>query len=100
MPRLDAYIPEGALSADAENNPLSALTDILLGNEGADPADPTSRSIVLASVQAYGGYGAVLDDRSVRGGHRRKRQYRRARDRRHQPSQCRVRPGQHHDESH
>ncbi len=45
MPRLDAYIPEGALSEEAESKLLSELTDILLRNEGADPADPAARSI-------------------------------------------------------
>jgi phenylpyruvate tautomerase PptA (4-oxalocrotonate tautomerase family) len=45
MPMLDAFIPEGALSAEAENELLSQLTDILLRNEGADPADPRTREI-------------------------------------------------------
>ena len=30
MPMLDAFIPEGALSAEAEHKLLSQLTDILL----------------------------------------------------------------------
>jgi phenylpyruvate tautomerase PptA (4-oxalocrotonate tautomerase family) len=37
MPMLDAFVPDGALSADAERELLSRLTDILLRNEGADP---------------------------------------------------------------
>ena len=45
MPMLDAYIPEGALPAEAEKELLSNLTDILLRHEGADPSDPTARSI-------------------------------------------------------
>jgi phenylpyruvate tautomerase PptA (4-oxalocrotonate tautomerase family) len=45
MPMLDAYIPEGALSADAEKELLSNLTDILLRHEGADPSNATARSI-------------------------------------------------------
>ena len=45
MPMLDAYIPQGALPEDAEKQLLSDLTDILLHHEGADPADPTARSI-------------------------------------------------------
>src|SRR5262245_54141446 len=45
MPMLDAYIPADALSADAERALLSKLTDILLRNEGADPTNPTVRSI-------------------------------------------------------
>jgi len=42
---LDAYIPEGALTPEAEERLLSQLTDILLEHEGADPADPVARSI-------------------------------------------------------
>jgi len=45
MPMLDAFIPEGALSAEAERKLLSDLTDILLRHEGADPSDPAARSI-------------------------------------------------------
>jgi phenylpyruvate tautomerase PptA (4-oxalocrotonate tautomerase family) len=45
MPMLDAFIPEGALSAPAEEQLLSNLTDILLRNEGADPSNPAVRSI-------------------------------------------------------
>jgi phenylpyruvate tautomerase PptA (4-oxalocrotonate tautomerase family) len=37
MPMLDAYIPEGALSEEAEQALLAQLTDILLRTEGADP---------------------------------------------------------------
>jgi phenylpyruvate tautomerase PptA (4-oxalocrotonate tautomerase family) len=45
MPMLDAFIPEGALSAEAEKELLTQLTDILLRNEGADPTNPAVRSI-------------------------------------------------------
>ena|SRR5215211_140740 len=45
MPMLDAFIPEGALTAETEHALLSQLTDILLRNEGADPADPRARGI-------------------------------------------------------
>lgn len=45
MPMLDAYIPQGVLTADAEAALLSNLTDILLRNEGADPTNPAVRSI-------------------------------------------------------
>jgi len=44
MPMLDAYIPEGALSSDAEETLLARLTDLLLQHEGADPANPAARS--------------------------------------------------------
>jgi phenylpyruvate tautomerase PptA (4-oxalocrotonate tautomerase family) len=45
MPMLDAYIPEGALAAEAEARLLSDLTDLLLQHEGADPAAPLARSL-------------------------------------------------------
>jgi phenylpyruvate tautomerase PptA (4-oxalocrotonate tautomerase family) len=45
MPMLDAYIPEGALGAAAEEKLMATLTDTLLRWEGADPADPRARSI-------------------------------------------------------
>lgn len=50
MPMLDAYIPEGALSAAAEEKLLAELTDILLINEGADPSNPQVRSIAWLFV--------------------------------------------------
>src|SRR5438128_11899722 len=45
MPMLDVTIPEGALSPDAEDALLSELTDVLLREEGADPANEVARSI-------------------------------------------------------
>lgn len=45
MPMLDAYIPEGALTADAETALLAKLTDVLLEHEGADPNNPRARSL-------------------------------------------------------
>jgi phenylpyruvate tautomerase PptA (4-oxalocrotonate tautomerase family) len=45
MPLLDAYIPQGALTPEAEEALLSRLTDILLENEGADPTNPRARSV-------------------------------------------------------
>lgn len=45
MPMLDAFIPEGALSQQAETELIAKLTDILLFHEGADPSDPAARSI-------------------------------------------------------
>ena len=45
MPMLDAYIPAGALSPDAEQTLVSQLTDLLLRHEGADPTDPRARAI-------------------------------------------------------
>ena len=45
MPMLDVTIAEGALSAEAEQQLLARLTDVLLEHEGADPTDPKARSI-------------------------------------------------------
>jgi phenylpyruvate tautomerase PptA (4-oxalocrotonate tautomerase family) len=45
MPMLDVYIPDGALRADAEAALVDRLTDILIRNEGFDPADPVTRSV-------------------------------------------------------
>jgi len=45
MPMLDAYIPEGALSREAEEKLLAELTDLLLRHEGADPTSPQARSL-------------------------------------------------------
>lgn len=44
MPMLDACIPEGALSPEADDKLLARLTDLLLQHEGADPANPAARS--------------------------------------------------------
>jgi phenylpyruvate tautomerase PptA (4-oxalocrotonate tautomerase family) len=45
MPMLDAYIPEGALPAAAEQALLATLTDVLLEHEGADPTNPAARAL-------------------------------------------------------
>jgi phenylpyruvate tautomerase PptA (4-oxalocrotonate tautomerase family) len=45
MPMLDAYIPEGALPAEAEKRLLKTLTDILIRHEGGDPKEPGIRAI-------------------------------------------------------
>src|SRR5919201_3867849 len=45
MPQLDAYIPTGALSDDAERDLLAKLTDLLIEHEGADPTNEAVRSI-------------------------------------------------------
>jgi phenylpyruvate tautomerase PptA (4-oxalocrotonate tautomerase family) len=50
MPMLDAYIPAGALSPGAEESLLERLTDVLIINEGADPANPQVRSIAWLFV--------------------------------------------------
>ena len=50
MPMLDAYIPAGALSTDAERDLLARLTDLLIENEGADPTNENVRSIAWLFV--------------------------------------------------
>lgn len=45
MPMLDVYVPEGALSAAAEEALLDRLTEILVRWEGFDPADPAVRAV-------------------------------------------------------
>jgi phenylpyruvate tautomerase PptA (4-oxalocrotonate tautomerase family) len=50
MPQLDAYIPAGALTPDAERDLVSNLTDLLIRHEGADPTNETVRSIAWVFV--------------------------------------------------
>jgi phenylpyruvate tautomerase PptA (4-oxalocrotonate tautomerase family) len=50
MPQLDAYIPAGALTPDAERDLMAKLTDMLIRNEGADPTNETVRSIAWLFV--------------------------------------------------
>jgi len=45
MPMLDAYIPDGALTPQAERDLLAKLTDLLLEHEGADPSNEAARSL-------------------------------------------------------
>jgi len=45
MPQLDAYIPAGALTRDAEDDLMAKVTDLLIRHEGADPTNQTVRSI-------------------------------------------------------
>jgi phenylpyruvate tautomerase PptA (4-oxalocrotonate tautomerase family) len=47
---LDAYIPTGALTTEAEQQLLADLTDLLIVNEGADPTNPQVRSIAWLFV--------------------------------------------------
>jgi phenylpyruvate tautomerase PptA (4-oxalocrotonate tautomerase family) len=50
MPMLDAYIPEGALSPDAERELVGKLTDALLEHEGVDPANERGRKLAWVFV--------------------------------------------------
>jgi hypothetical protein len=54
MPMLDAYIPEGALSPEAEDKLLARLTDLLLQHEGVDPANPAARALAWVFVHRPG----------------------------------------------
>jgi phenylpyruvate tautomerase PptA (4-oxalocrotonate tautomerase family) len=47
---LDAFIPEGALTAEAERQLIAKLTDLLLEHEGADPRNATARSLAWVFV--------------------------------------------------
>jgi phenylpyruvate tautomerase PptA (4-oxalocrotonate tautomerase family) len=44
---LDASIPEGALAPDAEARLLREVTDLLMRNEGIDPANEKARAVSL-----------------------------------------------------
>jgi phenylpyruvate tautomerase PptA (4-oxalocrotonate tautomerase family) len=50
MPMLDAYIPDGALTPDAEHELLANLTNLLLEHEGADPSNEAARSLAWLFV--------------------------------------------------
>jgi len=50
MPQLDAYIPAGALTPDAEADLMAKVTDLLIRHEGADPTNETVRSIAWVFV--------------------------------------------------
>jgi hypothetical protein len=45
MPMLDAYIPAGAMSPEAESKLRRRLTDLLLQHEGVDPANSAGRDL-------------------------------------------------------
>jgi phenylpyruvate tautomerase PptA (4-oxalocrotonate tautomerase family) len=50
MPMLDAYIPQGVLTPEAERELAAALTELLLEHEGADPANQAARDLAWVSV--------------------------------------------------
>lgn len=47
MPMLDAFIPEGALTAGTEAELLREMTDLLMWHEGVDPANERARAVSL-----------------------------------------------------
>ncbi|HVY43621.1 MAG TPA: Tautomerase enzyme [Hyphomicrobiaceae bacterium] len=50
MPMIDAFIPEGALTPEAEARLLKQLTDILLRAEGFDPSNEIAQSVSVIFV--------------------------------------------------
>lgn len=50
MPMIDAYIPDGALSASAEADLYRELTDILIRHEGLDPENERIRDVTWIFV--------------------------------------------------
>jgi phenylpyruvate tautomerase PptA (4-oxalocrotonate tautomerase family) len=56
MPMLDAYIPEGALTPEAERELLGTCTDLLLKHEGADPTNEKFRSLAWVFVHRHETY--------------------------------------------
>src|SRR6266508_162409 len=50
MPLLDAYIPEGALSREAERDLVARVTDLLIEHEGVDPTNPVARRMAWVFV--------------------------------------------------
>jgi phenylpyruvate tautomerase PptA (4-oxalocrotonate tautomerase family) len=45
MPMIDAYIPEGALTSQAETRLIEELTNILIRHEGFDPTNERIRNV-------------------------------------------------------
>jgi len=58
MPMLDAYIPEGALTPEAERKLLGTCTDLLLEHEGVRPTNERARSLAWVFVHRHETYVA------------------------------------------
>jgi len=58
MPMLDAYIPEGALTPEAERKLLGTCTDLLLEHEGARPTNERARALAWVFVHRHETYVA------------------------------------------
>lgn len=50
MPMIDAFIPDGALTPEAESRLMEELTDILIRHEGLDPRDDRVRDVTWIFV--------------------------------------------------
>lgn len=66
MPFMDAYIPEGALSSDAERKLVAKVTDLLLEHEGVDPSNEKARELAWVFVHRPEVYVAGAPPRSPR----------------------------------
>jgi phenylpyruvate tautomerase PptA (4-oxalocrotonate tautomerase family) len=66
MPFLDAYIPQGALSPDAERQLVSRLTDLLIEHEGVDPNSERGRPLSWVFVHRPEVYVAGAEPKSPR----------------------------------
>jgi hypothetical protein len=51
MPMLDAYIPQDALSPDAERRLIGRITDVLLEHEGVDPTNERARRLAWVGTR-------------------------------------------------
>lgn len=58
MPMLDAYIPDGALSSEAERELMGKLTDLLLEHEGVRPTNERARALAWVFVHRHEMYVA------------------------------------------
>jgi phenylpyruvate tautomerase PptA (4-oxalocrotonate tautomerase family) len=58
MPMCDAYIPDGALTKEAERKLLSTITDLLLQHEGVDPTNEAARALAWVFVHRHDMYVA------------------------------------------
>jgi hypothetical protein len=64
MPFMDAYIPEGALSREAERKLVAKITDPLLEHEGVDPNNEKGRHLAWVFVHRPEIYVAGAPPRS------------------------------------
>jgi phenylpyruvate tautomerase PptA (4-oxalocrotonate tautomerase family) len=66
MPILDAYIPDGALSPNAERELLQKITDLLLEHERVDPTNEKARALAWVFVHRPEVYVAGAKPKSPR----------------------------------
>jgi phenylpyruvate tautomerase PptA (4-oxalocrotonate tautomerase family) len=66
MPICDAYISEGALSADAERDLLATVTDLMLEHEGVDPTNEQARLLTWVFVHRHEMYVAGSESKHPR----------------------------------